>query len=233
VFALFIDENLWFAKTCVGTPSQPPPPDTARACLLEEIPKLRQFIVTLPVDRPEVPYRLSGFERALLQRYTKYPVGIVNGISFDAPMDAVRAGLVRVFRAILPAKFNPHYENEKATAVTEYMSAVGADSASLEADRYIVVDGYMPHNGSLGGMFIVDMATGDAVLAIISTLQAYGMAPTLDLWEKSCIPQSLKDFALNRVRERANKSADKWHAVMNKGEPRVDLRETVNPMPCS
>jgi len=51
---------------------------TARACLLNELPRRREFVAALPVDQSDVPYRLSQFERVLLKRYAGNGIGILN-----------------------------------------------------------------------------------------------------------------------------------------------------------
>jgi hypothetical protein len=53
--------------------------------------------------------------------------------------------------------------------------------------------------------------TSDAAFAVLSVTQVYDMRPTLDVWEKTCVPSSFKEFPLSRFREGANKAATVFH----------------------
>ena len=223
--ALRIDHNLWFLETCVGDRSgaHPLSAATARACLLDELPRRREFVAALPVDQPDVPYRLSRFERVLLKRYAGNGIGILNGMQTSAS-DAVRVGLRRVFAAVLPTALEPHYSG-KGSPTSQFIGAAFGDSAfELENDRYFVDFGAKPHDGSLEGMFVVDMESGEIALAIIEAID-----PALLMWEKSCISPELRSFSRARFREVTQRAASDLHLD---GISKSELTEYVGTTPC-
>jgi hypothetical protein len=205
VDALRIDHNHWFGRTCVGDRrgGHHLTSDVAVECLRRELPKRREFVLALPVDLPEAPYRLSGFERTLLQRYAGLGLGLVNGMDRHSrrPEDAVRSGLRRVFAAVLPARLN--FSDMKGSPPSQFIQAMFGDSPfELEADHYFVDYGAMPHNGSLQGAFVVDLETGELTLALIDA-----QGPTLDVWEKACTSSPLRDFSRARFQKIAAEAA--------------------------
>jgi hypothetical protein len=222
LFALYVDQNLWFS-ICRGRTGDLSVEET-RACLLTEIPKLRDFVAGLIVDPVQVPYRLTRFERALLQRYAGAGFSPIGGIDGPPREDAYDQGMRRVIGAVLPEQFDPAYESGYLSAAKLYIHIMSGSEGNVEADRYFVASAAMLRNGTLGGIFIVDMTTGDAAFAVT---QIYNMPLTLDVWEKTCVPSSFKEFSLNRFREGANKAASAFH-----DEPTERLVEKVTYVPC-
>jgi hypothetical protein len=224
--ALRIDHRLWFLETCVGDRSgaHPPSAATAHTCLLNELPKRREFVASLPVDQPDVPYRLSRFERVLLKRYAGNGIGILNGMQAGVSDDAVRSGLRRVFSAVLPTSTDSHFDG-KSSPTSQFIGAAFGDSAfKLENDRYFVDFGAKPHDGSLEGMFVVDMESGEIALAIIEA-----QTPALSMWEKSCISPELRSFSRARFRAVAQRAAIDFHLD---GVSKSELAEYVGTTPC-
>lgn len=223
--ALRIDHNLWFADTCVGDKSgaHPLSAATARACLRNELARRQEFVAALPVDKPDMPYLLSRFERALLKRYAGSGIGILNGMDTHAG-DAVRVGLRRVFAAVLPATSDPHFD-VKSSPTSQFITATFDDSPfEPENDRYFVDFGAKPHDGALEGMFVVDMESGEVALAIVEA-----QTPALSIWEKSCISPGLQSFSRIRFREVAQRAAIDFHL---EGISSNELSEYVGTTPC-
>lgn len=225
LFALYVDQNLWFSL-CQGRTGDLSV-EATRACLLTEIPKLRDFVSRLTVDPVQVPYRLTRFERALLQRYAGAGFSPIGRIDGPAREDAYAQGLRRVIGAVLPKQFDPGYEGGYASAADLYIHIMTTSAGNIEADRYFVASGAMPRNGTLEAMFIVDMTTGDAAFAMMDVTQVYDMPPTLDVWVKTCVPTPFKEFSLGRFREGAKKAATIFHK-----EPVEKLVEKVTDVPC-
>ena len=227
--ALRIDHNLWIGETCVGDRSGALPLSaaTALACLRDELPKRRQFVLALPVDKPEKSYLLSHFERALLARYAGLGIGLINnmGVNSRRPEDAVRAGLRRAFAAVLPNKLTWPYLS--GSPVSQFVQvAFGDDALRLEAGRFFIDFGAMPHSGSQQGAFIVDMETGELSLAMID---ASSSSPMLAIWEKACVSSSLRDFSRARFRIFAAKAMELF---LDHNRPKVDMSEDIGSTPC-
>lgn len=219
--ALRIDHNLWAMRTCVGDRSgaHPLSRDSAQTCLLQDILKRRDFVRELPVDRPEVPYRLSRFERTLLENYAKIDVGIVNGME-NHPQDAVRRALRRIFAAILPATLS--LPDAHGSPADQFIQTMLLDSAVKQrAAGYFVDQGAKPHDGLLGGMFAVDMETGDVALAMIDSSDH-----VIQIWEKACLSASFRDGSQTLFLQVAEEIADRSASNPNAKVP-VRVNGTV------
>jgi len=181
--ALRADHGVWFLSTCMGDRAgrYPLTADVARACLLRELPKREQFVRNLPTDRPTVPYILTRFERAMLQRFFGSTMALLN-----APNNALQGGLMRVFGAILPDKLEQSFD--PTGSPTFYFMRIGYVVPELESGRYFDAWGAQPRNGGFQGVFVVDMETGETTLAFIDA-----STPSFSAWEKACISSSFRD----------------------------------------
>lgn len=189
--SLRIEHNFWFLQTCMGDVAgrYPLSADVARACLLKELPRRRQFVRDLPTDRPAVPYMLTRFERAMMQRFFGSGLGLRND-----PKDALQGGLMRVFGAILPDKLEKTFD--PTARPVSYFMQIGDVVLKLEGDRYVVAWGAQPRNGGFQGAFVVDMETGETSLAFIDATK-----PSFSAWEKACISSPFRDMSRELIRK--------------------------------
>jgi uncharacterized protein len=220
--ALRRDHNEWQVLTCRDVTGRHASTEIVRRCLFEALFRRARFVEALPVDRADTAYRLSRFERTILKNYVAGP-GVLN-MMVSGDDDAVRAGLRRVFTAIMPGDVNQDIPVSAPHTATAFIENAFGDSATLEADRYFIDDGAKIHDGSQQGLFVVDMRTGDMTMASISAQPQ----PQLFIWELECTPQSLKDFARIRFRQQAERSANDFAH----GRPREAVQEYINANPC-
>jgi hypothetical protein len=221
--ALRHDEIEWKVRTCREIAGRHAPTEIVRKCLSQALRLRRQFVEALPVDRADVPYRLSRFERLLLQNYSGSGPGVLNMMISGAD-DAVRAGLRRVFMAIMPGEAKQDIPMSVPQTASDFIENAFGDSATLEDDRYFIDRGAKIHDGSQQGMFVIDLETGDMTMASISAHPK----PQLFIWELACTPQSLKDFARIRFRQEADHSANDFAF----GKSREAVQEYINANPC-
>ena len=195
VDALRINHSHWFVETCSdGFSLRPPPLEDARACLKQELSRRLQFVLALPTDRPTTPYLFSPFERALLRTYAGKSMGLISGMTVvDA--DALSISLRRVFAAMVPRKSDVPVQDADGSSeslslftVDDFLHAAFIDSADLEYGRYFVDSGFTPHDGPDGGMFVVDLETGETALAF-----TYTYPPGLLVWEKACASPAFRE----------------------------------------
>jgi len=222
--ALRRDHNEWGVDACQDIKGPQRPYDLARNCLLEALPLRRQFVEALPVDRADVSYRLSRFERVILKNYVGGP-GVLN-MMISGHDDAVRAGLRRVLTAIMPGEANQNIPVSAPHTASDFIQNAFGDGATLEADRYFVDFGGRIHEGSRQGMFVVDLETGDMTMASINAFPS----PALYIWELACTPQSLKDFARDRFRRQADRSAKDFASLF--GDQPEPVQKYVSSKPC-
>jgi hypothetical protein len=222
--ALRHDNIEWQIRTCREITGRHASADIVRKCLLDALRLRQQFVEALPVDRPDVPYRLSHFERGLLQNYAGNPPGVLNRM-ISVGDDAVRAGLRRVFTAIMPGEARQDIPISAPHTASDFIANAFGDEAVLdEGGRYFIDFGAKIHEGSQQGIFVIDLETGDMTMASISAQPQ----PQLFIWELACTPQSLRDFARNRFRREVDESA----TLFAFGRPREDVREYINANPC-
>jgi hypothetical protein len=224
--ALRHDDIEWQVRTCRDITGRHASTDIVRKCLSDALRLRQQFVEALPVDRADVPYRLSHFERLLLQNYAGSPPGVVN-MMISGGDDAVRAGLRRVFTAIMPGEAKQDIAVSAPHTASDFIENAFGDGATLEGDRYFVDFGAKIHEGSRQGMFVVDLETGDMTIA---SIDAYP-SPVLYVWELACTPQSLKDFARGRFRREADQSAKDFASLVRDQPERI--REYINSSSCT
>jgi len=221
--ALRHDHVEWQVQTCRDITGRHPSSAIVRKCLFKALRLRQQFVAALPLDRADVPYRLSHFERVLLQNYVAGP-GVLNIMSYT-PDDAVRAGLRRVFAAIISREAGQDFPALAPHTVSDFINNAFGDGAQLEASRYFVDFGGKIHDGSQQGMFVVDLETGDMTMASVSA----NPPARLYIYELACTPQSLKDFARSRFRRQADRSAEDFAFGHQPKEP---VQEYISSEPC-
>lgn len=221
--ALRNDHSNWQLRTCRDITGRHASTEIVQKCLSQALRLRKQFVEALPVDRADVPYRLSRFERLLLQNYAGSGPGVLNSMISGAD-DAVIAGLRRVFMAIMPGEAKQDIPVSAPQTASDFIENAFGDSATLEGDRYFIDWGAKIHDGSQQGMFVIDLETGDMTMASISAQPQ----PQLFIWELACTPQSLKDFARIRFRQQADQSANAFAF----GKPREAVQEYINANPC-
>jgi hypothetical protein len=223
--ALHRDHFEWQITTCRDVTGRHASAEIVRKCLVEAMRLRRTFVTALPVDRADVPYRLSTFERLLLSHYAGNAPGILNTM-ISAPDDATRAGVRRVFAAIMPGEASQSAPAMAPHTVSDFIENAFGDGAEVEAGRYFVDYGAKIHDGSQQGMFVVDLSTGDVTMASISA-----QTPAqLYIWELACTPEALREFSRIRFRRAAHRSAEQFALP---GQPTEPVREHIHTKSCS
>ncbi len=192
VAALRSDSKAWWTYSCVGNgrDGRPPSREVVRMCLKQALTERRQFVFALPTDRPKSAYLFSqtelGLLRTKMRTYSVVGGGLINRTGYDA----LTIGLRRVFAAVLPHKPAPRYAiSDSLTRFTAdaFWHATSDDAAALEDGRYMVDYGSDWGQVGVEGMFVVDLETGETILAFVDEEE-----PVLLIWQKACVSQSLQ-----------------------------------------
>jgi hypothetical protein len=218
-----IEWQLWTCREITGRHAATP---IVQKCLSEALPLRKTFVEALPTERTDVSYRMSRFERLLLQNYAGRGQPSVLSMMISSKDDAVRAGLRRVFAAIMPGEAKQGIPVSAPRTASDFVGNAFGDAATLEGDRYFVDDGAKIHDGARQGLFVVDLETGDVTMA---SIDAYP-SPALYIWELACTPNSLKDFSRALYRREADEEAKQFASLV--GDQPEPVREYINSAPC-
>lgn len=146
------------------------------------------------------PYRLSEAERAGLRALA----GLASYRDLDRETP-FRLGLSRVFKAIARPLKGAYHGSSKITPYDSFDYSLSMPDATdkgrtsvVEQDRYFVTFGCQHSSCDTKGSFVVDLKTGDVVMAVLPGFDRDGRrieAGVLALFMKSCVDPDLRNFA--------------------------------------
>jgi hypothetical protein len=169
----------------------------ARRCIAGKYEARRRFLTDMSTEtKPQAPYLLSGFERAML-------------VGGEADSTFMKKSLNRVFAELIAPGFTRGPHDEILFYFAEAVNGYNPALIDID-DRYLSGWTFQRHAGFQHYYTIVDLKTGEVILA--SSLPG-----KIRLSSKTCVSKDFKRYANHRVHEWLYDSATESERASNGG----------------